>query len=410
MAPRFSLTPPASAAKNGGKGEPEVFLPQPLAVITGAGIVAPSGVTSIEPLALPDGRPVPPFGCPVQGFEVKKHLPSIISYVDRCSALALVAVKLALESAKVDPKSSAAPSAAPSTLNPPPSTPPQWGLAYSSAWGCLDSMELFFAKVAAGQAKFAPPLVFSHSYVNTPSSLACIEFGLAGPGATFSQGAAGAIVALGWARDRLLRTSGAECAGFVAAASDSLSKALRRHYAAAGELSVDGSLAPFDPAGAGTVLGEAGAALTVELEDVAIARGARPLAAIRGWGSAVGTDPRRALAQAINAALTDSAVSPNAEGSPAVASAKAGRKPIAAVYCDASGRPDLDRAEAAALDETVGPASAVPRRTVKSRAGECGPAASLISAAGICSAAPGIYLVTALDRSGASALILERTP
>ena len=139
---------------------------------------------------------------------------------------------------------------------------------------------------------------------------------------------------------------------------------------------------------------------TCALPISAVARGARPLAAVRGWGSAVGTDPRRALAQAINAALTDSAVSPNAES----------RKSIVAVYCDASGRPDLDRAEAAALDETVGPASAVPRRTLKSRAGECGPAASLVSAAEICSAAPGVYLVTALDRSGAAALILERTP
>jgi len=370
-------------------------VPQPLAVITGTGIVAPSGVVSIEPLTLPDGRPVPPFGCPVQNLDVKKHLPSIISYVDRCSALVLVAVKLALDSAKVAPKSPAPPS----TSNPPPSTPsPLWGLAYSSAWGCLDSMELFFAKVAAGQAKFAPPLVFSNSYVNTPSSLACIEFGLSGPGATFSQGAAGAVVALGWARDRLVRTGGSECAGFVAAASDSLSKALRRHYAAAGELSADGSLAPLDPKSAGTVLGEAGAALTVELEAAARARGAAPLAALLGWGSAVGRDPRKALAQAVKAALAEAAASPKAEC----------RMPIVAVYSDASGRPDLDRAEAAALDETLG--SAVPRKTVKSRTGECGPAASLVSAAEGCAAAPGKYLVTALDRSGAAALLLERTP
>ncbi|GEM_PF-2035205 len=376
-------------------GDAEVRLPQPLAVITGTGVVAPSGVASIDPLALPDGRPVPPFGCPVQNFDVKKHVPTIISYVDRCSALALVAVKLALDSARVAPKATTVPA----TSNPQPATvPPLWGLAYSSAWGCLDSMELFFAKVAAGQAKFAPPLVFSHSYVNTPSSLACIEFGLSGPGATFSQGAAGAIVAMGWARDRLVRTGGSECAGFVAAASDSLSRALRRHYAAAGELSADGRLAPFDASSTGTVLGEAGAALTVELQAAALARGAKPLAAILGWGSAVGLDPRKALVQAVRTALAESGVVPKAQ-SP---------KPIALVFCDASGRPDLDRAEAAALDEAVGPA--VPRRTVKSGAGECGPAASLLSAAEVCSAAAGTYLVTALDRSGAAALVLERVP
>jgi 3-oxoacyl-(acyl-carrier-protein) synthase len=316
----------------------EVRLPQPLAVITGTGVVAPSGVAPIEPLALPDGRPVPPFGCPIQNFDVRKHLPSIISYVDRCSALVLVAVKLALESAKVLRPVGSGRWAVSSDQGQPPSAdriPPTalWGLAYSSAWGCLDSMELFFAKVAAGQTKFAPPLVFSHSYVNTPSSLACIEFGLAGPGATFSQGASGAIVALGWARDRLVRTAGSECAGFAAAASDSLSKALRRHYAAAGELSADGRLAPLDPASAGTVLGEAGAALTIELEASARARGARPLAAILGWGSAMGLDPRKALVQAVKVALAEAAVSPKAESLPAVALAKAGRKPKALRRC-----------------------------------------------------------------------------
>jgi len=363
-------------------------------VITGTGVVAPSGVVPLEALALPDGRMAPPFGCPVQGFDVKKHVPSVISYLDRCSALALVAAKLALESAGVAARKPPAAVAPGSVPNPEPRTPnPAWGLAYASAWGCLDSMELFFAKVAAGQAKFAPPLVFSHSYANTPSSLACIEFGLTGPGATFAQGASGAIVALGWARDRLLRTGGGECAGVLALASDSLSKALRRHYAAAGELSPDGKLAPFDPQSAGTVLGEAGAAAAIELEPAARARGAKPLAAILGWSSAVGSEPQKSLAQAGRGALAEAGL----QGSK-----------LAAVFADASGRAALDGAEAAALDELAGPA--VPRRTVKSRTGECGPAASLVSLAEVCAASPGIYLVTALDRSGAAALVVERMP
>lgn len=302
----------------------------------------------------------------------------MISYVDRCSALALVATKLALESAGVLDRTKRT---------------GDWGLAYSSAWGCLDSMELFFAKVAAGQAKFAPPLVFSHSYVNTPSSLACIEFGLSGPGATFSQGASGAIVALGWARDRLVRTGGAECAGFIAAASDSLSKALRRHYASAGELSADGALLPFDPQSTGTVLGEAGAALAVEIESPALSRGAKPLAAILGWSSSLGQSPEKALTQAVRQALEESGVKPGS---------------LSAVFADASGRPELDRAEGAALDVAVG--KSAPRRTVKSRAGECGPASALLSASEVLSAAPGTYLVTALDRSGSAALVLERKP
>lgn len=354
-------------------------MPDSRVVITGTGAVAPEGVAALEPLELPGGGSAPPFGCPVRGFDLKRYLPTVISYLDRCSALALAAVKLALDDAGAPP---------------PPQRRGDWGLAYATAWGCLDSMELFFAKVAAGQARFAPPLIFSHSYANTPASLACIEFGLGGAGATFSQGACGALAALGWARDRLLRSGGAESPGIVVAASDALSKALRRHLAAAGELSPYGRLAPFDPDSAGTVAGEAGAAVTLEPESAAAARGARALAAVRGWGAAAGAEPAGNLERAARAALAEAGAAP---------------ADLAAVHADASGRPELDAAEAAALDRAVG--RDAPRRTVKSAAGECGPAAALLALAQVCSdPAPGARLVTALDRSGAAALVVERTP
>jgi len=247
--------------------------------------------------------------------------------------------------------------------------------------------------VAAGQAKFAPPLVFSHAYVNTPSSLVCIEFGLSGPGTTFSQGASGALVALGLSRDRLVRTAGRECAGVLVAASDSLSKALRRHYAAAGELSADGRLAPFDAGSPGTVLGEAGAAVTLELEAAARARGAAPFAAVLGWSSAAGAAPEQNLARAVRQAAAEAGV----EG-----------RNLRAVFADASGRRALDAAESAALDATVG--ASAPRRTVKAKAGECGPAAGLLALAELRAELAGPFLVTALDASGAAALVVERLP
>ena len=72
---------------------------------------------------------------------------------------------------------------------------------------------------------------------------------------------------------------------------------------------------------------------------------------------------------------------------------------LRAVYADA--------AEAAALDATVG--TTIPRRNVRERIGECGPAASLVALAEICAATePGPYLVTALDGAGAAALVVER--
>lgn len=323
----------------------------PRAVITATGVVVPNGPAPLEPLHLPGGGEAPAVGCPVQGFDLKKYVPTVTSYIDRCSALALAASKLALESADVLDRAKRS---------------GDWGLAYATAWGCLDSMELFFAKVAAGQVQFAPPLIFSHSYANTPSSLACIEFGLTGSGATFSQGATGAIVALGWARDRLVRTGGSESAGVLVAASDSLSKAVRRLLAAGG-----------------VVPGEAGAAVTVELDSAAAARGGRPLAAVLGWSAAVASKqkPEAALAQAVRAALAEADVSADL---------------LRAVYAERSALPEF---------------GAAPRRALAGRIGECGPAAGLVALAEICAAPePGPHLVTALDASGAAALVVERIP
>jgi 3-oxoacyl-[acyl-carrier-protein] synthase II len=219
-------------------------------------------------------------------------------------------------------------------------------------------MELFFAKVAKNP-RFAPPLVFSHAYANSPTSLVCIEFGLAGTGATFSEGATGALTALGWARDRLERTSGAEVAGMVVSASDALSAARRRHLAAGGG----------QP-------GEAGAALALELEERALERGARPLAAILGWGSAFGPE---ALPRAAAAAAGEAGVVP---------------ADLAGAW--------LDSAEASPLAERT--------ESVREQWGVCGPAGSLLAAARICSGAPGRYLVAAADAAGnAAAAVLERT-
>lgn len=316
------------------------------AVITGTAAVAPQGPVQLEPLELPGGGQAPASGFAITDFNLKEYIPTVTSYVDRCSGLALAASKLALESAgRLERDSRGG----------------DWGLAYATAWGCLDSMELFFAKVAE-KPRFAPPLIFSHSYANSPSSLVCIEFGLSGTGATFSEGATGAITALGWARDRLVRTSGSEVEGVLVSASDSLSKALRRHHA-----------------GSGTALGEAGAAVTLELEDAAKKRGVDILARVLGWGSARGEG---ALDRAVRLALAEAGV-------------KAGE--LAGVYSDAS------------VNEVTG--SSVPRKDVKEKAGECGPAAALLALADISSAPAGNYLVAALDPAGnAAALVVERTP
>jgi 3-oxoacyl-(acyl-carrier-protein) synthase len=313
------------------------------AVLTGSGAVFPRGPSELEPLD-GNGQPGPaPEGHPVTGFNLKDYVPTVTSYVDRCSALAMAASKLALEDAGVLEREA---------------RERPWGLVYASHWGCLDSMELFFAKVAKNP-KFAPPLVFSHSYANSPSSLVCIEFGLNGVGATFSEGATGAITALGWARDRLERTAGREVGGVLVCASDSLSKARRRHGAA------DGG-----------ILGEAGAAVTIETEDAADARGAPAFGVVLGWGSA---RAEAALERAVRAALEESGAGGALRG--------------------AWGPPGTsDFAGVVASDST-------------GIAGDCGPAASLLALARLRDSEAGRYLIAARDAAGsAAALVVERTP
>ncbi len=312
------------------------------AVLTGTGVVAPQGISNLDPLWLADGSDVPAEGYLVEGFDLKNYLSTVTSYIDRCSALGMAASKLALDDAGV------------------PNTDARtgdWGLGYATAWGCLDSMALFFAKVAK-KPKFAPPLIFSHSYANSPSSVICIEFGLCGVGATFSEGATGALTALGWARDRLERTKGSEVGGMLIAASDALSRPLRLHYA-----------------GSGRILGEAGGAVALELDEQVIARGGDFFAAVAGWGSARGDG---ALERAVSAALDEAGC-----GAEDLAGAWGGEELAALVGCPVS--------------------------QVDKLAGWCGPAGSLLALDALKSAAQGYYIVAAEDPSGASVVLaLER--
>jgi hypothetical protein len=282
-------------------------------------------------------------GFPVEGFNLKEHIPTVTSYMDRCSALGLAAAKLALEDCgRLVPDSRGG----------------HWGLAYATGWGALDSMELFFAKVAKNP-KFAPPLVFSHAYANSPTSIICIEFGLTGVGATFSEGVTGALTALGWARDRLERTDGDENAGFLVCASDALGGALRRHLALEGRAG-----------------GEAGAAVTLEAEEAARGRGAAVLATVLGWGSAFGENAAKRAAAA------------------ALCEAGSGRGDVAGSWCHC-------RPESCPTSEA---------EAVTDRWGECGPAGSLLAVGEVCRDGGGRHLICAEDAAGnAAALVLEGT-
>lgn len=134
--------------------------------------------------------PEEPRRCPE--FDLSDYLPSEKTYLDRCSELALLAAALALREAEVDLAAL---------------EPDRVGLGLGTAYGCLDTMYNNTQRVQSKGPRLASPLLFMHSFVNTPASLVAIEFGIKGPAATFTDGSLSAASALYWAADLLRRGS-----------------------------------------------------------------------------------------------------------------------------------------------------------------------------------------------------------
>jgi len=234
-------------------------------VITGVGVIHADdrGISGLR--APPDPPPeitafevpedVPAWGFEVLDLPLETELPNIKSFVDRTSALALLAARRALLAASL-----LDPAARPAGV--------EIGCAYGSMLGCLEAMGIFWNKVKTSNPKFAQPLPFTHGYANSPSSLLCIEFGLRGPSATFSGEKLAGMEALLFAFDQIRSGSGSI---ILAGASESLTPAAFNHLRATGALSIKGDGSD------GIVPGEGAAMLVLESEECAINRGAKIL-------------------------------------------------------------------------------------------------------------------------------------
>ncbi len=112
---------------------------------------------------------------PTSGFDLKDYLDTPKTYLDRASALALAGCALALRDANlVGPFDEG------------------FGIALGTRFGAVETMRGFEGTLAEKGAKSVSPLLFSHSYFNSPISLCAIEWGLkgwhgtlCGPNATF---------------------------------------------------------------------------------------------------------------------------------------------------------------------------------------------------------------------------------
>ncbi len=333
-------------------------------VITGVGCISPLGV-SLEEMAdaLREGRSAIGeiasfdasgyscrFGAEVLNLELSDFLESSKTYIDRTSAYALAACSSALEEAHWGGDESV-------------------GLVLGTAWGCMDSVQLFAEKLVTGNPKFVPPLPFTHSYANAPNSLAAIEFKLRGFNACLTNGHVAGASAIEYACRRI--ALGKE-KRLLAGGAESLAESVFHAYGLGRGLSASGQPKPYDPSSDGLVLGE-GAAV-VALEDAELARewGDPVFARVRGWASctaailaasksqqdAGGTcqEGRLAagIARAMRGALADAGIGPDAVG---------------LILGAACGLPELDAAEAEAIRGVFG--SARPAVTsIKAMVGE----------------------------------------
>jgi len=120
-----------------------------------------------------------------EDFRVEDYLESEKTYLDRCSEFTLAACYLAVRDAQLDWPN----------LN-----HPRVGLCLGTAFGCLDSMLNNTTRVRTKGSRLASPVVFMHSFANTPASLAAIEYHIQGSVPTFCDGdiSAGAALHYAW--------------------------------------------------------------------------------------------------------------------------------------------------------------------------------------------------------------------
>jgi 3-oxoacyl-(acyl-carrier-protein) synthase len=105
---------------------------------------------------------------PGADFDLKNYLSTPKTYLDRASALALAGCAEALRDAGLEGPFDG-----------------DFGISLGTQFGCVETMRGFEATLAEKGAKSVSPLLFSHSYFNSPISVCAIEWGLKGWHGTF---------------------------------------------------------------------------------------------------------------------------------------------------------------------------------------------------------------------------------
>lgn len=317
----------------------------PRAVVTGLGITAPNGlgteaywdavrvgksgigrITRFDPSQYPAR-----LAGEVPGFTASEHLPSrLMAQTDHMTRLALVATDWALADAGVVPADLPAYS---------------MGVVTASSSGGFEFGQGELQKLWAEGSQYVSAYQSFAWFYAVNSGQISIRNGMKGPSGVVVSDQAGGLDALAQARRQIRKGTSLVVSGSVDASICPWGWVAQL---AGGRLATgddpDSAYVPFDAAAAGHVPGEGGAILIMEDEEVARERGATVYGHIAGYGStfdpAPGSGRPPGLQKAIELALNDAGL---------VAA------DIDVVFADAAAVPELDRAEAEALNAVFGP-------------------------------------------------------
>ncbi len=325
-------------------------------VVTGLGAVTPLGDANALFEGWRDGQSAIREGeAPCTRFDPSDRLSVKQSRrMDRFSQLAVVAADDALEDAWAEDH---------------PYPPERIGCILGTGIGGMASFESGHSELVKDQP--VPPLAVPLMMGNAGAAAIAIRHGLRGPVFGVVSACAAGAHALGAAM-RAIQTGEADA--MVAGGSEAtLTPLARAAFSSLGATSVSGISRPFDARRDGFVMGEGAGVLILEAEHTARARGARPLAVLRGYGATCDayhlTAPDqdgRGAAAAITASLADAGVAP---------------KEIDYVNAHGTSTPLNDRAETDALKAALGDrAFATPVSSLKSAIGHLLGAAGAVEA------------------------------
>ncbi|MFG3234629.1 ketosynthase chain-length factor [Streptomyces antibioticus] len=317
----------------------------PRAVVTGIGITAPNGlgndaywaatrvgksgigrITRFDPTRYPAQ-----LAGEVPGFTAAEHLPSrLMAQTDHMTRLALVATDWALADAGVVPAELPAYS---------------MGVVTASSSGGFEFGQGELQKLWSQGSQYVSAYQSFAWFYAVNSGQISIRNGMKGPSGVVVSDQAGGLDALAQARRQIRKGTKLVVSGSVDASICPWGWVAQL---AGGRLATGDdpgtAYLPFDAAAAGHVPGEGGAILVVEDETAAAQRGADVYGHLAGYGAtfdpAPGADRPPGLRKAIELALSDAGFEPG---------------DIDVVFADAAAVPELDRAEAQALNAVFGP-------------------------------------------------------